>query len=80
MSFAAISLCLASQQTMSKVRRIFRYDSVRKRLDTFSYFAVCDNRWSSLVTIYWQVKLVPAIDRLGQRNFKLHGEEICFFP
>jgi hypothetical protein len=36
-SFATITLCVASQRVFNCCKRIFRYDSVRKLLDTPSY-------------------------------------------
>jgi hypothetical protein len=36
-SFAAITLCVASQRVIPKVSLYFVIDSVRKLLDTFSY-------------------------------------------
>jgi hypothetical protein len=48
MSFDAITLCLASEQVIPKVSVYFIIDSVRKLLDTPSYFnrklvSVCVN-------------------------------------
>jgi hypothetical protein len=37
MSFAAITLCVASQRVIAKVSVYFVTDSVRKLLDTLSY-------------------------------------------
>jgi len=40
-SFAAITLCIASQWMIPKVSVYFVIDSIRKLLDTPSYFNVC---------------------------------------
>jgi hypothetical protein len=44
-SFAAITLCVASQRVIAKVSVNFVIDSVRKLLDTLSY----DDHWSAYV-------------------------------
>jgi hypothetical protein len=51
-NFAAITLCVASQQVFIVVRVYFVIDSVRKLLDTPSYTEVSDQ-------LHAQVTLVP---------------------
>jgi len=66
MSFAAITLCVASQRVVSKVSLYFVIDSVRKRLDTPSYFKMNLREtgfegvdWNSLSEdrVYWWISM-----------------------
>jgi hypothetical protein len=52
-SFAAITLCAASERVFIVVSVYFVIDSVRKLWDTHSYVCVC-NKWTSLSV--WYVK------------------------
>jgi hypothetical protein len=47
-SFAAVTLCVASQRVFIVVSIYFVIDSVRKLLDTPSYAPYCQNRLSSV--------------------------------
>jgi hypothetical protein len=48
-SFTSITLCVDSQRVIQKGKRIFRYDSVRKLLDTLSYVTSVRNITEKIV-------------------------------
>jgi hypothetical protein len=73
-SFAAITLCVASQRVIQKVSLYFVIDSVRKRLDTRSHLFIY------LLTYLVGIALSYGLDDQGPRvrfpagagNFSLH--------